>query len=72
MLNFHDAELPANVVNALFEDKTISFSLLDGSTFADLADSLDRLIKRGTGAPTAVYMTLGATGAPASLLLSGI
>jgi hypothetical protein len=72
MLHFQSTEIPGSVVNALFEDKAISFSLMDGATFADLADSFARLANGNTGVPYAVYMTLGSTGQPVSALASGI
>jgi len=50
------AGLPTNQVMALFADRSNSFSLSNGTTFADLADRLDHLGDWHIGVPTAIYL----------------
>jgi hypothetical protein len=72
MNNMQISNKKAGHVSALFADSAISFSLSQGATFADLADSLERLGDRRHSLPTAIYLTVGAVDQPISALHSGI
>jgi len=65
-------DLPTNIVMALFTTGVTSFSLPEGATFGDLADSLDHIGDQRSDLPTAVFLRLGQIGQPASALYSGI
>ncbi len=68
MISTRVSEIQANHVAALFAANAISFSLAQGATFADLADSLGQL----DSLPTAIYLTVGVSNRPVSALHSGI
>ena len=65
------SNVPTSHVMALFTDAKISFSFLDGSTFADLADSVAELCERYADMPTGVAFRMTAANNPASALYSG-
>lgn len=52
----HQATHPAYLVIALFADGEMSFNLLAGDTYADLAELLDQHCQRHTGMPTAIFL----------------
>ena len=65
-------EAPTNVVKALFPTSEVTFSLAKNATFADLADSLERISDHDTRQPMAIYLTFGVRGQPISALHSGV
>jgi hypothetical protein len=72
MNSLQTSDMQTGHVSALFADSAISFSLSKGTTFADLADSLDQLGDRHLGMPMAIYLTIGVADQPISTLHSGI
>lgn len=54
----HQATHPAYQVIALFADGAMSFNLIAGSTYADLANILDQHCQWHTVMPTAVFLKL--------------
>ncbi len=72
MQDLQSAERRSSLVSALFAGSEISFTLSDGATFADLADSLDQLGKRNLGRALAINLRLGLSDRPTSALSSGI
>ncbi len=65
----HRTTIPANQVMALFADRTRSFSLARGATFADLAVRLDEW---HTAMPQAIYLKFGAARQPIPAAQSAI
>jgi hypothetical protein len=59
-------------VTALFPAKAISFSLPEGATLADLANSFETISDHDTHMPMAIYLTFGVTSQPVSNLRSGL
>jgi len=57
---------------ALFADRTRTFSLASGATFADLADRLEHLGEWHTDLPQAIYLKFGATRQPVPVIQSAI
>jgi hypothetical protein len=66
------ANIPTSHVMALFTDTKIAFSLTNGATFADLANSVAELCDRYADSPTAVYLRTNNAKWPVSALHSGI
>ena len=56
MHSIHIVKAPSYYVTAAFTDGVLSFNILEGETFADLASRLDQLAKHHTGLPTAIYL----------------
>jgi hypothetical protein len=72
MQNLEGSKVESSQVSALFANSEISFSLLKGATFADLADSFDQLGDRDRGRALAIYLRFGVGDRPISALCSGI
>jgi hypothetical protein len=72
MQKSRESEIESSQVSALFANSEVSFSLLKGATFADLADSFDQLGDRDLGRALAIYLRFGVTDRPTSALCSGI
>jgi hypothetical protein len=59
MQNAHKAMVPTNQVVALFADRALSFSLSDGASFAQLAESLSDMCEWRMDVPRAVSLKFG-------------
>jgi hypothetical protein len=65
----HQTTIPANQVMALFADRSRSFSLATGATFADLAACLTHPGGWHTDMPRAISLKFGAARQPGPLAL---